>query len=219
MVYNNTTSLIALIDGKGRSMLRIHLNFNYKKATQMLNYFALKEGGQINKMKVLKLIYLADRYHLRKYGRLITNDVYFAMNYGPVPSAVKDIAESSDFLGQKEEEYSKKYITSSDPHSLKSVNIVDENTFSDTDIEALNFTWEHFGLINQFDLAELTHKYPEWKKHEGALQVDSRIQMYLEDFLNDPDPGIEKCYELSDQDRVARREHLAEIAQLESLWS
>ena len=48
------------------------------------------------KMKALKLVYIADRYHLRKYGRLITNDTYFAMNYGPVPSGTKDIAEASE---------------------------------------------------------------------------------------------------------------------------
>ena len=58
------------------------LFFDYKKATQALNFFALKEGGTINKMKALKLIYFADRYNLRKYGRPVRNDDYWAMGYG-----------------------------------------------------------------------------------------------------------------------------------------
>src|ERR1700683_762715 len=45
-----------------------------RKATQALNYFAcLSASGapfaEINKMKALKLLFFADRYHLRKYGR------------------------------------------------------------------------------------------------------------------------------------------------------
>ena len=80
----------------------VHLNFDYQKATQSLTFFAEKEGGRIHKMKALKLVYLADRYHLRKYGRPITNDEYFAMPYGPVASGVKDIIEMSDFLGAEE---------------------------------------------------------------------------------------------------------------------
>ena len=219
MMYNNKTLPIGAIDVKGLSMLRIHFNFDYKKATQALNYLALKELGEINKMKALKLIHLADRYHLRKYGRLITNDIYFAMNYGPVPSGVKDIAEGSEFLGEKEQEYSSQYLTSIDQHTLESVIPVDDNVFSDSDIEALDFAWEKFGHLDQFNLAELTHKYPEWARHKEALKVDSRIQIYLEDFLNDPEANIEKCFELDEEDRTARREQLAEMALITLLWS
>lgn len=87
-----------------------HLKFSHKKATQILNYFAIKEGGKINKMKALKLTFLADRYHLRKYGRLITNDEYFAMEFGPVASGVKDIAEKTIVLDQKVKDYSSHFL-------------------------------------------------------------------------------------------------------------
>ena len=79
-------------------MRNLRFNFDYRKSTQVLNFFANKQGGQINKMKALKLIFLADRYHIRKYGRLITNDVYVAMKHGPVPSTTKDISEYNDYL-------------------------------------------------------------------------------------------------------------------------
>ena len=199
-------------------MQRINFNFDYKKATQGLNHFALKAGGQISKLKALKLIYLADRYHLRKYGRLITNDIYFAMNLGPVPSGVKDIAEASRFLGKKEKDYAPKYLTAKTAYNLQSVKPVDESVFSDSDIEALDFIWNKFGHLKRYQLADLTHKYPEWKKHEQALNLNSRIQRDLEDFFNDPDSDVEKCFELNEQDRATRREHLEEMILLESLW-
>jgi uncharacterized phage-associated protein len=75
-------------------------------------------------MKALKLIYFADRYHLRKYGRLVTNDIYYAMNYGPVPSSVKDIAEGSEFLGEKEKEYASNYLIAIDRLNIQSINLL-----------------------------------------------------------------------------------------------
>jgi len=55
------------------------LAFAHRKATQALNVLARNSGGTISKLKALKLVFFADRYHLRKYGRAIINDRYFAM--------------------------------------------------------------------------------------------------------------------------------------------
>jgi uncharacterized phage-associated protein len=200
-------------------MEQIHFNFDLRKATQALNWLAAKSGGRINKMKALKLIYLADRYHLRKYGRLITNDSYFAMDYGPVPSGVKDLAEASDFLGNDEQLYSGEYIRPVNQYTLESLIEPDYSVFSASDVEALTFAWETFGNLDRFKLAELTHEYPEWKKHIQALKSDSRIQMNLVDFFDDPNNDIEKCYILDPKDKTIRREQLAEMALIESLWS
>jgi uncharacterized phage-associated protein len=200
-------------------MQKIHFHFDLKKATQALNWFAGKSGGSINKMKALKLIYLADRFHLRKYGRLITNDSYFAMDYGPVPSGVKDLAEASDFLGSSEQQYSEQFIRPVDQYTLESKQPADNTVFSESDIEALNFAWNTFSRLEAFELAKLTHEYPEWKKHAETLKTDSRIQMNILDFLEDPDTGIEKCFTLSPDDKAAKIDHINETACIESLWS
>jgi len=200
-------------------MQEVYFNYNYKKAVQVLNHYALKQGGSINKMKALKLIYLADRYHLRKYGRLITNDTYFAMEYGPVPSAVKDIVERSIGLGKIESKYSKKYIAQVGKYQFRSKESVDDSVFSQSDIEALGIIWEKYGHYDQFELAELTHKYPEWKKHERSLNTFPRIQMALEDFFENPDNSKDDIFELSGQDKQDRLGQLAEMRELEALWS
>ena len=75
----------------------IHFNFDFKKATQALNYLAMNFGGKINKMQAIKLIYFADRYHLRKYGRPVTNDEYVAMGYGSVGSKKKTLLKTPPF--------------------------------------------------------------------------------------------------------------------------
>ena len=200
-------------------MQKVNFNYNYKKAVQALNYYALKQGGNINKMKALKLIYLADRYHLRKYGRLITNDTYFAMAFGPVPSAVKDIAERSFILGEIETTYSKKYITQVNKYYYKSRERIDNPVFSQSDFEALDIVWENYGNYDQFELAELTHKYPEWKKHERALDTSPRIQMALEDLFENLDESLDDIIVLSEQEQEERLEQLSEMRKLEALWS
>ncbi len=201
-------------------MRKIGFDFDHKKATQALNFFALREGGRINKMKALKLVYFADRYHLRKYGRLVTNDTYFAMDNGPVPSGAKDIAETSGFLGEVEKEYAARYLKKKDNYSLVSIKPLDTEVFSDSDIEALSFAWKRFGRLDQFSLRDVTHHYPEWSKHESALgSVASRIQMNLVDFLDDPANDLDKCSVLTDEERKMRREQIEEASELEALWS
>jgi uncharacterized phage-associated protein len=205
----------------GYKLPRNPFNFDHKKATQILNYFAIKAGGKINKMKALKLIFLTDRYHLRKYGRLVTNDFYVAMKLGPIPSTIMDIAEIDKYLNRNYKNYALKYIKAlDDGNTLESINSYDDSLFSNSDVEALEFSWNTFGHFDQWGISDFTHNYPEWEKHEKAIRSGSKVKdIILEDFFKDPDSdNINKCYELDDNERKLRREQLAELTYLEALW-
>jgi len=91
------------------------------EATQALNFFALRSGGQVNKLKALKLVYFADRYHLRRFGRPITGDEYLAMPFGPVASGAKDLTEMSEFLSEEERTYGEEFLAPVDQHTFRSV--------------------------------------------------------------------------------------------------
>ena len=197
-----------------------HLIFNHKKSAQCLNFFAIKAGGSVNKLKALKLVYFADRYHLRKYGRPITNDEYWAMPYGPVASGVKDIAEMSDFLGDEEKRYAENYLRVGDHFDIESIRILKTGDLSESDIEALEFSWNQFSHYQDFDLARHTHAYPEWKKHEQQLaaQECTRVRMNYEDFFDDPQERFNKCHFLSAQEKSDQLEYIKERDKLEALW-
>ena len=193
-------------------------SFSHRKATQALNFFARKAGGRINKMKALKLVYFADRFHLRKYGRPVVGDEYLAMNYGPVASGTKDLAEMSDFLGEEEERYAKRFIRPAESAiTYSSIHNVDEKVLSESDREALEFAWGRFGRTAEFALSKLTHRYPDWKRHEAALQsnVVTRVPMNYRDFLEDPEGNIEPCYALAAKERKAIASGIDEIAAFE----
>lgn len=199
-------------------MERLRLNFDYLKATQALDYFAIKEGGQINKMKALKLVYFADRYHLRKYGRMVTNDNYLAMEHGPVPSTTMNIAESNDYLDETMKAYSHDFLEPINNLTLKTINELDKSALSDSDFEALEFSWSNFGHLNQFELRDLTHCYPEWFKWKDDLIDTACLPMDLLDFLKDPVVDVNKCYELNGEAKSIRSEQIIELAYIDSLW-
>ena len=134
-----------------------------KKSVQALNYLANKEPNkEINRLKALKILWLSDKYHLLKYRRTILKDKYYAMKNGPVPSDTIDISNGAYW------DYAKQFITA---HQLtvKSVNSPDLSLFSKSDLEALDHVWEKFGSLTQWQLRDLSHKYPEWKRFEEAL--------------------------------------------------
>ena len=165
---------------------------SFKKATQALNLLAQKKDGRINKMKAIKLIYLADRLHLRKYGRPIVGDVYWAMKLGPVGSRAKNIAELTE-APVEVLAYAKKYIKPADAkkRSFASIKDPDLSVFSKSDLECLEAVYARFSDKDQFELAELTHKFPEWSKFENEIMVKGkkRIKMSYDDFFADPKIG------------------------------
>lgn len=164
--------------------------FNFKKTVQLLNFLAIENGGTINKMKALKLIWLCDRYNLRKFGRTITGDEYFALKNGPVASATRNILEDNDFLNDEAINYSKDFIVQLDKYNYKSTKEIYSKVFSSSDLETINLIFGNFGKLDEFKLSDFSHTFPEWKKYESALTkgLSSRYQInQIDFFLNNDD--------------------------------
>ncbi len=171
-------------------MAEKQVNTIYKKATQALNLLARKKGGRINKMKAIKLIFLADRLHLRKYGRPIVGDVYWAMKLGPVGSLTKNIAELN--VVEDGLKYVKKFIQPTDERKQTFVSLSKEDlsVFSKTDLECIDAVYKQFSDLDQFELAEITHNYSEWTKHKKELYGGKkRVKMDYDDFFIDTHQG------------------------------
>jgi len=162
--------------------------FNYKKSVQALNLIALKSGGIVNKMKAIKLIWLADRLHLRKYGRTITGDVYFALPHGPIPSTTKDILTQNSFtLSEDEFTYIDEYLTILGKYEYQSCKEPYYKVFSQTDIASIEDIFKFYGKYDQYELRDISHRFPEWKRWEQKIgQTNSRFLMDYRDFFKDP---------------------------------
>ena len=136
-------------------------------------HYILKKIRKADKIKLVKLIYLADKYHLIRYGRTITNDDYYAMEHGPVGTTVKDVLSLDSFnLSKKDYKYALSLLDKIDDNHFRA-NTEAKASFdmlSETDKEALDFVIEKFGWMRQWELRDYTHQYPEWYQYEDLFK-------------------------------------------------
>lgn len=161
---------------------------------QALHYIVHNAGdGVMTQLYLLKTIYLADRYHLRKYGRTITGDEYCAYNYGPIATHVRDSIKADIRLDANFTDAFVPLEPNSTKTPFKSVSEPCRESLSDSEIEALQVALSTFRKVGPNAIVEYTHQFPEWKNCELALRNAHCIDMNLEDFFDPVDEKIEYC--------------------------
>lgn len=144
--------------------------FNARKAAQVVAFFAMKQSGQINVLKLAKLVYLADRRFMQKYDCTILNDRLVSMPYGPVNSMTLNHINGLTVNDQWEQ-----FVADRAGHMVAtastSLSVSDLDELSKAEIDVLNETWSTFGSFDQFRLAEYTHQNcPEWEDPHGSAR-------------------------------------------------
>ena len=166
------------------------MDIKTNKIINSIMFFANKsKNNSINRLKLMKLLWLSDRLHLNKYGRLILKDNYCALPHGPVPSLALNYSNSS-----LPEKFSVKgfYIVST-------ANFV-EDYFSKSDLEIMNFVWDSFGGYSQYNLRDLSHEFPEWLRYKEDLEnifSPNSYDMVMDDFFVAPENDkLKEIFEL-----------------------
>ena len=161
---------------------------------QALYYIGKKIDRPVDKITALKIVYFADRYHLRKYARMITDDKYYAMEFGPVASFTKDLLVQNDFTcSEKDKKYIKSFININKDQYTPVSKELDLDMLSESEIEALDFAIEKifrsYCKENQRNMKDLTHQYPEWKKFEKIIESGEakRVDIDIRDFFDNPE--------------------------------
>jgi uncharacterized phage-associated protein len=68
-------------------------NYNDQVIKEVLLYI-LSKTGRVDYYHLMKILYLAERQHLAKWGEKITTDDYYALPHGPVPTRIYDSLKS-----------------------------------------------------------------------------------------------------------------------------
>jgi len=155
---------------------------------ECLYYLSKKMNKDIDKLASIKFLFFADRYHLRKYGRLISEDTYYALPHGPVASNSLNIL--NDIMNGNNAGADKVYINRKTANSFIAVdNNYELDYLSSSDIEALDFSIENFAHYDTWTLRDLTHEYPEWKRYKNTLEgnLSKREKIQMNDFFEDAD--------------------------------
>lgn len=183
--------------------------FSYKKSVEILAWLLRKYNGAASKILLIKLLFFADKYHLRKYGRTVSSDEYRAMNFGPVATKTLSIANLDEtWLPVSACALASDVLElSNGGKQLKLINDIPSTALSESDIEALDFAYNTFGDKKPFELVELTHKYPEWEKHQKEIRSEENpngrksVPMNVRDFLDEPPNGLNPCFEMTAEDK------------------
>ena len=155
--------------------------FSIEKSTQAVAVL-LREAPpphRDNFMRLLKLLYLADRRCIQEAGAPITGDRVHAMPRGPVLSRTYDLMKgATSGFGQWSQ-----YLERVGQYELQLIEDPGRDQLSPFEIEVLQQVWrDHLGH-DEFEMVELTHQLPEWqrhKPHDGIKNERIPLQSILE---------------------------------------
>jgi len=148
------------------------MQFNEKKAAQVAAFFLFRADGRLEILKLMKLMYLAERNSFAKYGEPMIGDQLFSMENGPVLSRTLD--HMNHFVDSTEGGWNT-WVRDRKDYMLALNKAVkdpkqDLPQLSDADLAILESVWQQYGHLKPFDLADLTHKIcPEWEDPKGSV--------------------------------------------------
>lgn len=154
--------------------------FTGEKTAQMAAYFMDKEEKrQIEILKLIKLLYLADRESTDRYGEPISYDKMVAMDHGPVLSRTLDLING--FVSDDDGAQWDAWISDRRSHSValrRSAAREHLDQLSDADIEVLSAIWKRFGQLSKWQIRDYTHDHlSEWSKPEGTSHPISEYRL------------------------------------------
>ncbi|MBN1796711.1 MAG: SocA family protein [Sedimentisphaerales bacterium] len=167
-------------------MGQVTFQFDREKATQAIVWLIKRNNGSMDKLQLVKLLFLADREHLSKYGRPIVGGSYYAMDYGPVSSQLLDylnepINKESAFIVDKN-------------HTIIAQNTSGQEWLSQSDLDVLDEIYKSYGHVDKWKLRDITHTFAAYKKNEPS--EGGRQPLPYEDFFLDMDVDAQKMLEL-----------------------
>ena len=147
--------------------------FSEAKAAQTAAFFLHRAHGRMPVLKLMKLIYLAERRSYELHGEPFIGDTLVSMEHGPVLSRTLNrmngsVASSADGWDSWIADREGHDVALSDPSRIRSPE-QDLLALSDAELEILGETWNSFGHLSKFELQDLTHKIcPEWEDPDGS---------------------------------------------------
>lgn len=160
------------------------VGFKSRKAAQICAHFAVLNGGHIEKLKLIKLVYLTEREFLHDHHLPMLFDELYSLPNGPICSSTLNGIDGiihdeiwSDFIARN----------GNIVVAVRSLARDDLDELSDAEISAIQDTWNSFGRMTASQLVTYTHNNcPEYTEVERG----SRLQISYADVLRalgDPD--------------------------------
>ena len=147
------------------------MRFREDRTTQAAAHFLSRHRRRLNHMKLIKLLYLADRVALVRWGRPITFDWYVSMDHGPVLSFTLNLINMQPV--PRHPGYWHTFISERNDHEVRLIKNAPTDMLSPAELGVLDEIDAQFGKMTQWELVEHVHTLPEWRDPEGsALPIE-----------------------------------------------
>lgn len=133
--------------------------FNREKALEATLFIAQQLSAP-TMHSISKMLYLADKLHLKEYGRLICGDNYIAMEYGPVPSAVYNMMKVSagrHSVDRDIDELIKEAFTVVNGRNIQPKRDANVSLLSESEMDCIREAIQEFGGKTFGELTDITH--------------------------------------------------------------
>jgi uncharacterized phage-associated protein len=180
--------------------MSVRFEYDFDSALGAMVYIASKNLRNLDKYKLCKLIFLADKSHLVRYSRPITGDVLCAMEYGPVPSTTLNLLTDliQEVYVDNRVSVLSRHLTVDKNFRYPHFSVRESCDFSQllslSDIDALDQTIEFHGNKTFEELKALTHEMPAWK-NAWSQSYSRNTPMKFEDLFAEDGDAISGAFE------------------------
>jgi uncharacterized phage-associated protein len=132
-------------------------HFDVRKATEAAAVLLKFDNGKMEYLRLLKLLYIADRESIAETGCPISLSRAVAMDYGPLSSEVYDLIK-----GERSDESEWSRFIQAHGHNLELLDDPGRGSLSKYEIAKLNEVSRKYEHLTEWQIVEQTHQFQEW---------------------------------------------------------
>ena len=155
--------------------------FNEQKFSEVLHYIIAQTTGKYNfgKTKLYKTLYFAEFNFFEKYEKLITNESYIKIQYGPAPKHFDKIAK--ELKEKKIIKEETKYLNND--KKLKSYISTKEPCYDFTpqELKEINTAIQLVDSMTAQQISAYSHDDTPWKVSKMNEEIDPMLVFYRDD--------------------------------------
>ena len=143
--------------------------FDERKAAQAASILLERAGGSMPYIKLIKLLYLADRAALIETEATITYDRYVSMKHGPTPCQMLELIMQEH---PPEDSIWHRYVKRR-YFDAALCGPAESNQLSENNVNLLNDIYETYGKLRPSAVVSQTQALPEWQDpDETSIPID-----------------------------------------------
>jgi len=184
----------------------MYFHFGTKKIVEAAAVLlGLEARCRMSYLRLLKLLYIADRQSLLQTGRPIIGTRPVAMDHGPAHSEVLDLINGQHWGEPEWAEFIRK-----DRYEVELRKDPGVLSLSRQEIETMRVVYEQYRDTDDWEVVRVTHGFPEWKKH---YREKTSTEIPFEDIIEAVGLADDREAILRDAQRTRALDELFRIAE------